>query len=569
MNRAQRRREEQSARKRANSSDVGSALEQGLEHHRSGRPAAARQCYEQALRLGAGNVRALFLLGTLAAQEGDVGTAEHLIRQAIEGDPNNAAYHNNLGVILREAGRLDESLDSYRAAVALRPDYAEAHCNLGVALKEAGRAEEAVASLERAVELDPDYTGAYSNLGNALHELGRSEAAMAAFDKAVALAPGDPSPHFNRALALQVLGETDTARKGFREVLRMHPRHGEAWRLLANLTRYSSSEDSDVRSMSRLIESGSVDGHDVMHLHFGLGKALEDAGDVDAAFEQFTKANAGYRKSYDYDIAKDAEYFESIKRNFSDGFLADREDWGCNSDRPIFIVGMMRSGTSLVEQILASHPQVAGGGELKELDRLTRRDEARPDGAEYPDSALALDAAKAKLLGETYVHALDRHVGDANHVTDKMPGNFQYVGLLRLLLPKAMVIHCVRDPVDTCLSCYRNYFSGFHPFAYDLTELGQYYRLYRDLMDHWREVVPGYVHEIGYEDLVSDPEAQIRHLLETSGLDWDDRCLAFHETRRAVRTASAAQVRQPMYRSSVRAWKKFEKHLGPLLESLK
>ena len=422
--------------------------------------------------------------------------------------------------------------------------------------------------MQRAIDLAPDFAGAHSNLGNALHDLGKEAAAKAALDKALTLAPNDPAIHFNRAMVLRDVGDLDGARDGFRAVLMQRSRHGEAWRMLTSLTRYTSPDDADIKTMERLVSGGAREDRDAMHLHFGLGKALEDAGDTDGAFTHYAKANALYRRSYEYEIGKDGDYFESIKRVFSAEFLFQRSEWGNQSNRPILIVGMMRSGTSLVEQILASHPDVAAGGELKELDRLTRSEKARPDGTEFPGSVQTYDDNLVKSLGGAYVDALVGHVGDAVRITDKMPGNFLYVGLLRLLLPNATVIHCVRDPVDTCLSCYRNYFSGFHPFTYDLAELGRYYRLYRDLMDHWREVVPNYVHDVRYEDLVSDPENQIRQLLDISRLEWDDRCLEFHQTHRPVRTASAAQVRQPMYLSSIETWKKFERHLGPLLKAL-
>ena len=569
MNRAQRRRNERLAKTSAASFDVGPVLERGLENHRSGLLAEARQAYEEVLHRDAKNARALFLLGTLAVQEQDFKAAETLIRQAMEEDPEESSYLNNLGVILRETQRPLEAVESYREAIRLSPDYAEAYCNLGIALKELGRTEEAISPLERAVDLAPDFGGAYSNLGNALHVLGRSVSAMSAFDKAVTLSPRDPSAYFNRAIAQQDYGNLGAARADYREVLRLQPQHGEAWRLLSGLKRFTSAEDEDIETMSRMVRTGTITESNSMHMHFGLGKALADVDETESAFRSIAKANAIYRGTYEYDIEKDAEYFESIKRIFSNGFLSDREGWGCKSERPIFIVGMMRSGTSLVEQILASHPLVVGCGESKEVDRLTRKDEAKPSGLDYPESVLAFDHARATQLGEDYLHALDHHAGTARRTIDKMPGNFQYVGLIRLLLPGATIIHCVRNPVDTCLSCFRNYFAGFHPFSYDLAELGQYYRLYLGLMDHWQEVASDQLHEICYEELVSDPEAQILRLLKICGLDWDDRCLEFHQTERPVRTASAAQIRRPIYTSSVESWRKYEVHLGPLLEALK
>ena len=569
MNRVQRRRDNRQAKAGEPAFDLASTLERGLEHHQSGRLSEARRVYEHVLHQDSDNARALFLLGTLAIQQRNYDAGETFIRRAIAVDSSDASYHNNLGVILRETGRLEDALSSYREATELRPDYAEAHCNFGIALKDLGRTEEAIPPLERAVELAPDFGGAYSNLGNALHALGRPDAAMRAYDKAVALAPKDLSVRLNRAITRQDLGDLGRAQSDLHEVLRLRPQHGEAWRLLSGLKRFTSGEDKDIKDMSQALHAETIAESEALHLHFGLGKALSDVGESDSAFEHFDKANTIYRGSYDYDIAKDAAYFETIKEIFSAEFLSDRSGWGCESERPIFIVGMMRSGSSLVEQILASHPQVVGFGELQELDRLTRRDEARPVGVDFPGSVLAFDRERTNHLGAAYIQALSQRAGAAERTTDKMPGNFQYVGLIRLLLPQATIIHSVRNPVDTCLSCFRNYFAGFQPFAYDLAELGHYYRLYQGLMDHWRSVVPNQLHDICYEELVSNPEAQICRLLEICGLDWDDQCLEFHQTKRSVRTASAAQIRRPIYTSSVETWRKFESHLGPLLENLK
>ena len=341
MNRAQRRRDKRRSRAGIAAIDVGAALERGLEHHRSGRLAEARQVYERVLQQDSRNARALFLLGTLALQERNYEAAESFIRQAIAADSGEASYHNNLGVVLRESGRLEDALDSYREAIELRPDYAEAYCNFGIALKELGRTEEAISPLERAVELAPKFGGAYSNLGNALQALGRPDEAMRAYDKAVALSPADPSVHLNRAITRQDLGNLDGAQSDFREVLRLRPQHGEAWRLLSGLKRFTSAEDKDIEDMSRLLHAETIAGPEALHLHFGLGKALADVGKNDSAFEQFVKANTIYRGSYDYDIAKDAEYFEAIRDVFSAEFLSERRDWGCESERPIFIVGMM------------------------------------------------------------------------------------------------------------------------------------------------------------------------------------------------------------------------------------
>jgi hypothetical protein len=300
------------------------------------------------------------------------------------------------------------------------------------------------------------------------------------------------------------------------------------------------------------------------YVHFALAKALDDIGDHARAFEQMVAGNALRRQEIDYDEARTQEVFALIADVFEAGIFDRFRGAGDPSSVPIFVLGMPRSGGTLIEQILASHPDVHGAGELNTLDLI-----ANSGPIPYPTCISKLDADGLRRLGEAYLANLPEIASGKTRVTDKSPLNFLHVGLIRLILPNARIIHTLRDPVDTCVSCFSKFFHTGMNFSYDLAELGRYYRRYRKLMVHWRSVLPPNVMlEISYEDVVGNLEEHARRLLNFCGLPWDDRCLAFHKTLRPVATASAVQVRQPLFRSSLNRWHQYKDYLQPLLTEL-
>jgi hypothetical protein len=301
---------------------------------------------------------------------------------------------------------------------------------------------------------------------------------------------------------------------------------------------------------------------------FALGKAFEDLRDYDKSFGFILEANRLKRKSYTYSIQDDHDLFARIKKIFSPDFFAAHEGSGYQDKTPIFILGMPRSGTTLVEQILASHPLVFGAGELTILENLTNAVCLGKATPEFPQCMLDLDRDALKKMGSGYIEKIRQYSSDALYITDKMPHNFLRLGLIRAILPLAKVVHCVRDPMDTCFSIFKKDFEGRHDYAYDMVELGRYYNLYRDLMAHWEKVLPGFIHTIRYEEIISNQQNRTKSLLDFCGLPWDEACLAFHKTERRVSTASLAQVRQPIYKDSVALWKRYEKHLEPLKKAI-
>ena len=415
-------------------------------------------------------------------------------------------------------------MTAHRRALEIEPGDAETMTNLGIALKESGDAAAAVAAHRRALEIKPGMAGTYHNLGNALVVQGDLEGAVAAFRRALEIRPG----------------------------------FAETYRQLADLVTFTA-ESRDLAAMRNLLAGGSLGELQEMHLRFALAKAHEDVGDYDQAFVHLDRGNRLKRAAIDFDVADDEALVDRIIATFADTGPAAPAPAGM----PVFVLGMPRSGTTLIEGILASHSRVHGAGELETLGRLARGLERG-----YPEGAAALEGPPLEDFREAYITAVKGLAPQAPRITDKMPGNFLHIGLIHKAFPDARVVHCVRDPVDVCLSCYRRLFAATQNFAYDLAELGRYYRAYERLMRHWHARLPGFIHDVRYEDVVADQKGETARLLEFCGLEWEDACLAFHKSDRPVGTASAVQVRRPIYGTAVKRWKHYEPHIGALLDAL-
>jgi len=449
--------------------------------------------------------------------------------------------HNNRGLALAEVGSYEQAEASYRRALAIKADNPETLCNLGLALAELGRFDEAEAAFRRAIGISPEFAGAYNNLGLILKERGHLAEAARAIEEAIRLSPKDASYYDNLA-AIRPLGA--------------HDPHVVALKAI-------TADGAQLSAANR------------MHQHFALAKASEHAGDWDDAFRHLLVANALKRAMITYDEASTLAKMERTRAVFTRQFISERQGSGASSKGPIFIIGMPRSGTTLVEQILASHPAIFAGGELSLFEQAVNALPGAqlpgfaPQSPAFPEFAADLTAQRLRSLGELYLEKLLPRAPIAARVTDKMPANFLYAGLIHLSLPDATIIHVVRDPIDTCVSCFSVHFTRGQAHTYDLAELGRFYRRYRMLMTHWRRVLPpGRIIEVRYEDLVGDLEAAARRLIARCGLPWDPSCLDFCNNKRPVRTASAVQVRLPVYRSSVGRGRRYEKFLGPLLAEL-
>ncbi len=459
------------------------------------------------------------------------GAAEATLRRVLERDPHDLEAWVALARALVEQRREREAVDLCDACIARLPGRAEANGSKGIALKQLGRLEEAVREFERAIELNPRYAAAWNNLGMTLIDLGETARAEASFTEALALEPDQPEALFN---------VIRTRRNG--------PEHAE-----------------EIRRIESLADAGRLTPAERVSLHFALGKAFDDLGDFDRAFGHYDRANALKRRSVSFVPEKFLEWVQGFHDTFTAEYFRRTRGFGADSERPVFIVGMPRSGTTLVEQILASHPDVHGADELTLVGELADSLPARlATGGTYPRAAAALDrATAAALAGEYLAHiaALDPH---AARVTDKMPSNFFHLGLIAAMLPRARIVHCTRDPMDACFSNFIQQFGDAHFYSYSLDHIAVYFREYQRVMAHWRAVLPLPLHEVSYEALVDAPERETRAMLEHLGLPFDAACLEFHRTRRAVRTASHWQVRQPIYRSARQRWRRYARHLEGL-----
>lgn len=521
----------------------------------------AVDAYRRALAIDPGLAPVHDSLGRALKDRGELAAAIASYRRAIELQPGLASAHDNLGCLLKAEGDLDGALRSHREAVRISPRSAGMHNNLAVALKAAGQLDEAAEEYRESLRLHPDAAAVHRNLANVLKELERHREMAEAFENAHRLDPEDTDTLYNLAMARAQLGESDAARGHFEALLALAPDHADALGMLGEMS--SQATEAELERFRAIADSGDASPDDRARAEFGLGKIHDQRGEHDLAFAHYAAAN---------DIRRDAggppmdvgTLFDSIEAAFTRETFQRSPPRGSESELPVFIVGMPRSGTTLVEQILSSHPGVHGAGELPHVGEYVGQ--LSGDGGGYLDPA-RLDGARLASLAEDYLARLQVPGGGASRVTDKAPLNFLSLGLIALLFPNARIIHVHRHPLDTCLSCYFNNLVEVR-FSFDLDMLGAYYTRYVSLMDHWRDVLPMDILDVRYESLVENQEAISREMISFCGLDWHADCLAFHRNDRPIKTASMFQVRRPMYASSVGRWKAYEKHLGPLIRRL-
>ncbi len=526
----------------------------GVTSHKTGRLAEARQIYQAIIATRPDHFDALHLLGVVEHQLGHHAEASQLIGRALTIRPDCAEAHFNRGNALHALHRHREALASYDQALALKPDYVKAYNNRSVCLVALHDLQGALASCEAALAIDPRNVEALVNRGNLLMQLGREEDALASYDTAWAIKPGDPDVLNNKGNVLTQLGRLTEAGDAYDEAIRRAPRSVSAHFQRVQL-KHIAADDAQLPALEALgRDIKSLSTEDQVLLHFALGKVYADLGRHEQSFDHLLAGNALQRSRLSYAESATLARLRRTATTMTADLLRRKRGLGHPSDTPVFVVGMIRSGTTLIEQILASHPQIFGAGELRDFPELAAGQSGSDatHRANLPDFTASLTAHDLQRLGKDYVDRVRALAPPAKRIVDKMPSNFQLVGLIHVALPNARIIHVRRDAVDTCLSCFATKFTQGNPFTYDLAEMGRYYRAYRDLMEHWRSVLPeGVMLEVRYEDVVADLEGQARRVIDYCGLAWDDSCIAFHRSRRPVRTASAVQVRQPIYRTSV------------------
>ncbi len=485
-------------------------------------------------------------------------------------EPNNPDALHNLGVIAAQFQRPDIAIELIRRSLIHRPNYPEGLKNLALILKQQGKLKDAKQLLHSALSLDPKNSIYHYQLGSILYQQELLTEAENAVNIAIQYDSKNHLAYNLLGVILQDQGLLEKAIKMYRKAIRLSPDYYDAYYNLSNIKKFSKN-DSDLKNLKNISSKiKTIDNPNTAKIFYSLGKAYNDINNYSAAFEYFLKANQCDRKNFEYNRKSEEDKLKQIANIFNKQFITQHETVACQSKTPVFVLGMPRSGTSLVEQILASHPQIHGAGERNELSQLASDvTKFTSTNTSYPESLALLNDEICRDIGEEYLKSLQKTSSDSDYIIDKMPSNFMLIGLIHLVLPNARIIHCVRDPIDTCFSCFRTNFTIGHNYSNSLEDSGSYYQHYLALMNHWRNVLPSKILDIEYESLVNETEKNTRNMLEYLGLPWNDACLNYYKNNRTVKTASAWQVRQPIYSSSIKGWKKYEAQLQPMIQALK
>jgi tetratricopeptide (TPR) repeat protein len=563
-------------------------------------PGRAAALTEAFLALYPNNAEGLHLGGVIALQQGRAEIGVSRLRQAAGLEPRSARTLADFGLALEMSDQRVEAEAAYRAALAIDPRAPQVMLNLSRLLDVQARDDEAASVLIALVKIHPNMALAHSKLANLQLRLTLPQAAIACAQRALAIEPNRIDALQTLAAALDTTGQADRAVEvrqriirlmpesgfaqaelgmtqmhhgwlaeagtSFRRAIALDPKRGNWYRNLSHVTRHMH-RDTDISAMEALHNSNDITPDDRMQVCFGLGKALDDIGAYDEAFNYFVEGNGLKRARLSYSSEDTDRLFDKMRAVFTPKRFEALAGCGLQDATPIFVLGT-RSSTSLIEQVLASHPEVTGGGEFRLINQLVGELASGP-GFPLEEALDRIDDGTLRQMGLRYVTQVRQLAPAARFITDKLPGNFIMIGMIKLMLPHARVIHCRRNPVDNCLSLFKNLFAAEHlRYAYDLEEIGHYYTRYLDLMEHWHRVLPGFVHDVTYEDLVGDFDAEGRRLVEYCGLDWRDECRQFFNTRRSVQTASSAQVRQPIYATSIGQGARYGDRLTPLLQAL-
>lgn len=606
-------------------------LQQAWARHQAGFFQDAEAAYLTILNKYPNYVDAIHLLGVLAKQLGQFEIAIQRFQQTIKLKPDFAVAQNNLGDTLQAIGRTEEAIKHLQLAIKFHPGFAEAYYNLGNCLQNTNT-EEAIRYFEQAIKLkpelevahnnlgncylllksieealfhysqaiksNPNYAEAYLNLGNCLHSLEREKEAILQYQQVIKLNPENIDAHYSLGECYKRIGVHEEAIRCFDKAIELNPHYIDAHinlgicykelslmeRCIKQLEHTISLEPNSILAYYHLslvkpkqeyipifenFLASLVDEKEEADCHYALGKIYDSKKSYSKAFVHIKKCNVINRNFVPYDAEEHSSRIERLMNVFSTDYFENMQWQGSDSEQPVFILGMPRSGTTLIEQIVSNHPEVYGAGELRAIahiaDAIARQ---YVSDTEFPECMTLLKQELIEQYAEQYLDELYTYSQQATRITDKMPGNFLHIGLIKTLFPRARIIHCMRNPLDTCVSIFMSNFKG-HGYSRDLKELGLHYLDYHRLMEYWNTLFPSEIFNVQYEELIENQETMSRRLIEYIGLDWDKQCLSFHENKRAVKTASSLQVRQPIYTKSVNRWKRYEEHLGPLIEILK
>ena len=503
-------------------------------------------------------------------KEGKLEEAEKLYRQALKDNPDNVDAMRMLAMLAATLKHFDDAERLLRRAVAIAPDFLAAVIDLGRVLKEQDRFEEAIGCFKKAIGINPSNPQTHFLLAGACAPAALNHEAVKEYQKTLELSPRHPGALLGLGNALKTIGRLDEAVRAYHDCIDVKPNNGETYWSLANLKTYRFTDEQLAEMEKRVEEDNTSGDKSEVNFLFALGKAYDDRQDYERAWHYYERGNDKQRLLVQYDPVHTETINDGIIEVFDQALLDEKSGSGHPDPAPIFILGLPRSGSTLVEQVLASHSQVEGTSELPYLGRVaTSLNRNRPDGVNYPRAVRELEAENFTALGEDYVRYAQLHRTEGKpFFVDKMPNNFPTIGFLHLILPNARIIDARRHPLDACVGNYRQHYARGQTFAYDLTDIGEYYLQYQRMMDHWEEVLPGRVLTVQYEEVVTDFDNQVRRILDYCNLPWEEDCIRFYETERPVRTASSEQVRQPIYTGALNFWRNYEAHLGELVEIL-
>jgi len=522
----------------------------------------AVNCYKKALGIQPDYIEVHNNLGNTLNLLGQNYEALNSYNQALSINPNYADTHNYLGIIYQEMGQLDEAIKCFKKVIDINPKHAEAHNNLGVTLNKLNQLHEAINFYERALTINPNYDEAYFNIGVTLYELGQNDKALDSYKKTLAINPDYADAYNNIGNILQELGQLDEAFSSYVHALAIDPENTKFHRNLALMKNYKKG-DTQFLQMQSLLSANNLSKSERIHLCFALARAYADLGEKNELFKVLNEGNQLRKEELNYSIEKDLNNHSLFRKIFISNI---ENSWSYDPliISPIFIVGMPRSGTTLVEQILSSHNKVHGAGELTALDNLIS-----PIVNSYVDEGSALSEKNFLSVRQGYSNNISKLNLSKSIITDKMPTNFKNIGFILNAFPEAKIIHLKRDAMAICWSIYQRYFpSEAIGFAYDMEDLGRFYNSYTEMMAFWHELFPNQIYDISYEDLTTNQEKETRKLLEYCELEWDENCLNFHTNKRAVKTSSSLQVKEKMYQGSSEVWRKYEAQLKPLMNTL-
>jgi tetratricopeptide (TPR) repeat protein len=532
----------------------------------NGQMDASIKDYEKAITLKPDYAEAYYNLGITLRELGQIDAALKSYEKALAIKHEYPGAHNNLGSILLDLGSLDSATDHFEWALAFNPNYPEAHNNLGVVERKLEKFDQAIKSFEKAIDIQPNYVQAHSNLGNILQDIGQLDAAMNCYKNALAINPNHTQCYLDIGLIHKEKGQIDDAIKFFEKALIINPNYAVTYDNLSDIKKYTINK-KQITKMQSLLSSDMLSPSDRRHLCFALAKVNENLDNQDELFKYLHEANRLRKHELNYSLDRSKTLFSTVKEIFSSTYPNIEKSLSSEPStfKPIFIVGMPRSGTTLVEQIISSHYAVHGAGELTNLPTIIG-----PIATDHLNQGINKLPEKSFLsIREQYLDVLSNLNVSESVITNKLPLNFLYIGFILTSFPEAKIVHMKRDARAICWSIYKSNFRNTgNGYSYNFDDLAGFYGLYTDLMDFWHQLFPDKIYNMCYEDLTTNQEEETRKLLQYCELDWDKNCLSFHKNKRAVKTASSIQVREKMYQGSSEAWKKYEVHLKPLIKAL-